>query len=974
MVGDSDRHAAALEQLTEWWQDLSCLGINSRAVLVPVPRCWGRTHLLKQFTTAVDDDEARGVVVPVHGEELPDGLGLQAQALRDLFSKARIEHQVAEVLGMDRLGGVVQPGLGVGGLFMSALAAQVSPLLAGITVGAVGKVWDNSPAGQEGSVAKLARQVAALSVSLPIVITLDDADHLELGLAVSLIENLIERFNGQVLVVAAVNPDSELMSTLTSRARYGLTEGRVRTVDVNPSMGYQARIELVTDLQPRLPGAAIRRISQRTQTFAEVFAVASAKLLAELDPEADDAAIVAMADKVIDARAGRASTSELAVTVAWAGGILHSRQAERAVTALEGLPGDCGDVIRLGSLIRLPDPASSPLIEHVNVLTTHERHLLAQAVLDTAVEIGKDPREGLIDKVVAWRAAHRIRADLQDRSLLPSVQCQLVRGLENLSDQDAAYEAAHTALADLFLGGHPGREYRQEHQELSAAVLRLALTQQARHDDPLIDETVAAAEAGGAAVGLEARIWAAIELLSRPGQRERALTLTNRVTAELSDRNDLGKVGNRWRLLMAFHTGRAGYPALSQQLLAPMLTASSSREDEDAARGVLRAVGGRGADTRLQIIGLEAELQALPHDADHDQLNLHHALAADYDDLGDYQRALDHGQHELRLRRLVQGEDHPDTLGTRRRVATWTGESGYPARALQLFQELLPDMERILGPHHPDTLQARSEIAGWTGESGYPARALQLFQELLPDVEMILGRNGHRALTVRFSITLWTALAGNIDDALRLARELLPDQQRVLGPDHPHTLRTRYHVAAWTGKCGHAAEALQLSRDLLSDQERVLGPDHPDTLRTRNGVGVWATESGHPAEALQLFQDLLPDQKRLSGPDHPDTLTTRNNIAALTGQCGHPDKALQLFRELLPDWVRVLGPDHPDTLTTRYKIAYWSVDCEYPAEALRLFMSLLPDQVRVLGRDHPDTRNTRRAIQRLIELGKSYKR
>ena len=72
-------------------------------------------------------------------------------------------------------------------------------------------------------------------------------------------------------------------------------------------------------------------------------------------------------------------------------------------------------------------------------------------------------------------------------------------------------------------------------------------------------------------MGLEARIWAAIDLLSQPGQRERALELTDQITAELSGRDDLGAIGNRWRLLLAFHAGRAGYPAIAQQLLAPML-------------------------------------------------------------------------------------------------------------------------------------------------------------------------------------------------------------------------------------------------------------------------------------------------------------------------------------------------------------------------------------------------------------------
>jgi hypothetical protein len=298
-------------------------------------------------------------------------------------------------------------------------------------------------------------------------------------------------------------------------------------------------------------------------------------------------------------------------------------------------------------------------------------------------------------------------------------------------------------------------------------------------------------------------------------------------------------VGNRWRLLLAFHAGRAGHPAVAQQLLAPMLNTPDSPGDADSARAVLYAVSGPRADTRLQIVGLEAELEALPPDADDDHLRIHHALAADYGQLGDSRHALPHSQQELSLRHRVQGADHPDTLATRSNIAHWTGDCGDPAGALQLLRELLQDQQRVLGPDHPGTLATRGNIAHWTGMCGDLAGALQLFRELLPDVK------------------------------------------RVLGPDHPDTLTTRNNIASQTGECGDPARVLRLFRELLPDRERVLGPDHPDTLTTRNNIAFWTGECGDPAGALQLFRELLPDLERVLGPDHPKTLSTRRTIERL---------------------------------------------------------------------------------------------
>ena len=181
-------------------------------------------------------------------------------------------------------------GLGIGGLFVSGLAAAVGFLLAGVAVGAAGKAWDDSPAGQDGAVARAARAVAETSVRVPAVVIVDDADWLDEGLAVTLIENLAARQDGHVLVVAAVDPGSGLKTALVSRARQGITEGLVHVADADPDMGYESRTDLVRELCPHLPEAAVRRIGRSTTTFKDVFAVASAPRLAEITAADEDEA------------------------------------------------------------------------------------------------------------------------------------------------------------------------------------------------------------------------------------------------------------------------------------------------------------------------------------------------------------------------------------------------------------------------------------------------------------------------------------------------------------------------------------------------------------------------------------------------------------------------------------------------------------------------------------------------------------
>ncbi len=74
---------------------------------------------------------------------------MQARALRDRVAATAVRRRAAELLGVDRLDGVVQLGLAVGGLFATQLAGGVAFLLGGVAVSIAGRVWDASPAGQE---------------------------------------------------------------------------------------------------------------------------------------------------------------------------------------------------------------------------------------------------------------------------------------------------------------------------------------------------------------------------------------------------------------------------------------------------------------------------------------------------------------------------------------------------------------------------------------------------------------------------------------------------------------------------------------------------------------------------------------------------------------------------------------------------------------------------------------------------------
>jgi hypothetical protein len=276
MLGERQRAAAV--ELTQWWAGIRQGGIGSHAVLLAGPVGWGRTTVLDQLPEIIGSDDAPvRLLIRIRATSLPDGPGLQAQALREALLGVEVRRQAAALLCRSRLRGAAQPG--AGSLLMSGLTGTISLLLAGLAAAAAGGAPDAGPASENGAAARAARIVAAVSASAPVLVLIDDADYLEPGLAVTMVENLIDHDDSQVLVVAAVDLGSDLAAALTARARYGPTAGRVHRADADPRMGSRSRAALAVELSPHLTVLEAQQLARQTRTFAEIFAATRSRPL-----------------------------------------------------------------------------------------------------------------------------------------------------------------------------------------------------------------------------------------------------------------------------------------------------------------------------------------------------------------------------------------------------------------------------------------------------------------------------------------------------------------------------------------------------------------------------------------------------------------------------------------------------------------------------------------------------------------------
>jgi hypothetical protein len=151
-------------------------------------------------------------------------------------------------------------------------------------------------------------------------------------------------------------------------------------------------------------------------------------------------------------------------------------------------------------------------------------------------------------------------------------------------------------------------------------------------------------------------------------------------------------------------------------------------------------------------------------------------------------------------------------------------------------EKLVLNYERAFGKKNPLTFTARSILADAVGDSGDPAEAVRMYQQLLLDQESELRPDHPAVIANRYRAAIWTARDGHPSPAVVALKNLLVDQELVSSPDHPNTLAVRASIAELLAVTGNREEAIAMLQQVKADQVRVLGSEHPSTESTRRAL------------------------------------------------------------------------------------------------------------------------------------------
>ncbi|KAJ5887046.1 uncharacterized protein N7473_009720 [Penicillium subrubescens] len=226
---------------------------------------------------------------------------------------------------------------------------------------------------------------------------------------------------------------------------------------------------------------------------------------------------------------------------------------------------------------------------------------------------------------------------------------------------------------------------------------------------------------------------------------------------------------------------------------------------------------------------------------------------------GKYQEAESICANVLARQQMSIGEDHLDTLDTRRRLGMAYNALNRRESAIITAEKLTDSLKRLLGDNH-----------------------VRVFWALLDALEYLIYNHGdERAALVR-------AFEPEVQQAFELLPQVYEELRAGLGDKHPVTIRALSLHGRGLTRAHQIMEASETLRRALAVSEDALGPEHPLTIDIVGSIAMMYTLQGAlhttgnpPSEAIPWMARYLKWVEQRRGLDNPETQTSLEMLGNL---------------------------------------------------------------------------------------------
>jgi eukaryotic-like serine/threonine-protein kinase len=255
-------------------------------------------------------------------------------------------------------------------------------------------------------------------------------------------------------------------------------------------------------------------------------------------------------------------------------------------------------------------------------------------------------------------------------------------------------------------------------------------------------------------------------------------------------------------------------------------------------------------------------------------------LGRSYLELESFDKAEQHLNRAIALRRAHLGPEHPETLASSFALIQVLHMRDYwdPERqkeAAVLCRQIGDAQRRVLGSDHPDTIESLQRLGFILRAAGQPAEALALFRQTYDAQVRLWGPEDPRALNSLHGLAAAHWCLGHREEAIDLLRRVFALRLRVQPPDHHEVLWTLSELLMDLDEMGRFEDGAQLSERLMAHLERVYGLCDPNTgcvfsilYRAMKSHGRWDDIRVCSERWLAKVVRLTPEQDgRASDPE-----------------------------------------------------------------------------------------------------------
>jgi hypothetical protein len=200
-----------------------------------------------------------------------------------------------------------------------------------------------------------------------------------------------------------------------------------------------------------------------------------------------------------------------------------------------------------------------------------------------------------------------------------------------------------------------------------------------------------------------------------------------------------------------------------------------------------------------------------------------------------------------------------------------------------------------LGPHHPDTLVSRNNLASAYEAAGQAARAIAIWEKMLPAARTVFGPGHPNTLTICGAQASARESVGQWAQAEPLRRELLARRRETAEPLSPVLAGDLAALGGNLMRQAKWSEAEPVLRECLAIRERIL-PDHWSRFDVMSILGGSLGVQGKFIEAEPLvvggYQGLKARELKLPHPRYDGRLfRAAELIVRMYEAWGKPDQS-----------------------------------------------------------------------------------